>query len=225
MVDNSFMSKLNLAIKIFKNNLFSIFWPGVPPTERSKYQERLFDFKISQGDKVLDIGSGAVPFKFATELVDLYQDDNRHRGGIPIKRDGRLIHVANIEALPFADKSFDFVYCSHVLEHVQNPAKACDEIMRVGHRGYIETPSRLSDFIFNTVSLGFHIWQVDKINNKLIFRKYSKREKEGINEQKFFDLVNAKYGNFVQNCFWRSPDQFYTMFYWENRFEYLVIEN
>jgi hypothetical protein len=219
------MSKFGLVFHIAKNNMLSLFRPGTPVTDRAKYQETIFDFKIVKGDRVLDIGSGAVPFKYATEFVDLFQDDNTHRGGVPIKKEGRVIHTADIENLPFRDKEFDFVYCSHVLEHVKSPAKACDEIMRVGKRGYIETPSRLSDFMFNTVSLGFHLWQVDKINNKLIFRKYSEREKEGIKEQKFFNLVTAKYRNFVQDCFWKSTDQFYIMFYWEDRFEYLVIDS
>lgn len=205
--------------------IFSLFLPGNPPNDRLIYQKKLFDFQIQKFDRVLDIGSGAFPFKYVTEFVDLYQDDNTHRGGVPIKKDGRLIHTADIENLPFQDKFFDFVYCSHVLEHVKSPAKACDEIIRVGRRGYIETPSRLSDFMFNTVSLGFHLWQVDKINNKLIFRRYSEREKEGIKETKFFDLVLAPYRNFVQDCFWNNTDQFYTMFYWEGSFEYLVIDH
>jgi len=38
-------------------------------------------------------------------------------------------------AMPFPDKSFDFVYCAHVLEHVDDPIRACREIMRVGKRG------------------------------------------------------------------------------------------
>jgi SAM-dependent methyltransferase len=202
----------------------SLFRPGNPPEDRSQYQEKVFDFKIKKSDRVLDIGSGAFPFKYATDFVDLYQEDNTHRGGVPIKKEGRIIHTADIENLPFQDKYFDFVYCSHVLEHVKNPAKACDEIMRVGRRGYIETPSRLSDFMFNTVSVGCHLWQVDKINNKLIFRIYSEREKEGIQETKFGDLINARYRNYVQECFWKNPDQFYTMFYWEGLFEYLVID-
>lgn len=38
-------------------------------------------------------------------------------------------------ALPFADESFDFVYASHVLEHIRDDAAAIREIWRVLRRG------------------------------------------------------------------------------------------
>ena len=50
--------------------------------------------------------------------------------------------------LPFRDTTFDFVYCSQVLECVKNPLAACREIMRVGKRGYIETPTLGKDTLF-----------------------------------------------------------------------------
>lgn len=42
-----------------------------------------------------------------------------------------------------ADKYFNFVYCRHTLEDIQNPQNAFAEITRVGKQGYIETPSPL----------------------------------------------------------------------------------
>jgi SAM-dependent methyltransferase len=38
---------------------------------------------------------------------------------------------ADITNLPFADKSYDFVYASHVLEHVKDDRKAISEVRRV----------------------------------------------------------------------------------------------
>jgi SAM-dependent methyltransferase len=38
---------------------------------------------------------------------------------------------ANIENLPFADKSFDVTFCCHTLEHIINPEKAVAELKRV----------------------------------------------------------------------------------------------
>ncbi len=38
---------------------------------------------------------------------------------------------ADIHDLPYADATYDFVLCSHVLEHVEDPVKAISEIRRV----------------------------------------------------------------------------------------------
>lgn len=60
----------------------------------------------------------------------------------------------------FRDKEFDFVYCSHVLEHVRDPAKACAELMRIGKRGFIETPTRGKDLWLGTAAVSNHRWAV-----------------------------------------------------------------
>ncbi len=39
--------------------------------------------------------------------------------------------TANLEALPFREGSFDWIYCSHVLEHVEDDAAAMAELRRV----------------------------------------------------------------------------------------------
>lgn len=47
--------------------------------------------------------------------------------------------------MPFADKSWDFVYCRHVLEDLYDPFHLCDEMSRVAQAGYLETPSPLAE--------------------------------------------------------------------------------
>ena len=92
----------------------------------SLYQARLFDFGIRPSDKVLDVGSGNVPFPSATHLADLAPSDNHYgRAGVPFKYvQGKPVHICDIEKMDcFADKEFDFVYCSHVLEHVEAIAR------------------------------------------------------------------------------------------------------
>jgi SAM-dependent methyltransferase len=43
-------------------------------------------------------------------------------------------HQGNIEALPFADKSFDIVTCHHTIEHIPNPHRAVAELKRVARK-------------------------------------------------------------------------------------------
>lgn len=89
---------------------------------------------------VLEVGSGQKPMWRADVLVDRYLHDDAHRPG-PLCV-SRPIVCADIEDLPFEDDAFDFVYCSHVLEHVGDPVAAAGELGRVGSSGIIAVPSR-----------------------------------------------------------------------------------
>ena len=88
---------------------------------------------------VLDVGSGQKPMWRADVLVERYLDDSSQRPG-PLCVARPLI-CGDIEALPLKDKAFDFIYCSHVLEHVSDPERAARELGRVGKAGIIAMPS------------------------------------------------------------------------------------
>lgn len=91
---------------------------------------------IHKRAKVLELGGGRYPFKRANTHVD--SGDWPHLPGA-IKLD------MNDDKLPFPDKSFDFIYCRHMLEDMHNPFNACKEMSRVGKAGYIETPSPMAE--------------------------------------------------------------------------------
>ncbi len=48
-----------------------------------------------------------------------------------IRSDGYHACQADIERLPFGDRTFDFVVCCETLEHVRNPIAALEELIRV----------------------------------------------------------------------------------------------
>ena len=83
------------------------------------YQARIFDFGIQPDHKVLDMGSGHIPFSLATHLADIStKDGSIGRGGASFKlMEGKPVYECAVENTPFADKEFDFVYC-WVLWHV-----------------------------------------------------------------------------------------------------------
>jgi SAM-dependent methyltransferase len=188
--------------------------------DRFEYQKENVAFDIAPDEKVLDIGSGNNPFPFATHLVDLYDDNNFHRGGVELVRDGRPMFKADIASLPFRDKEFDFVYCSHVLEHVNDPRKACGEIMRVGKRGYIETPTRTSDMLYNFSYL--HRWYVNLSGSSLIFIEYSDRERQGTGSSYFFEQQLNSYRNEVKKVVYGNRTIFCNMFLWDEPFSVYV---
>ena len=122
---------------------------------------------IGPKDVVLDVGSGASPCIRSNVLCDKFVADATERHGQAVKTDRPFV-VADAARLPFADKSFDFVICSHVLEHVPDPALVISELQRVASRGYIETPSAGWEKV---VGFPFHRWMVSSRDGKLIFER------------------------------------------------------
>jgi len=121
---------------------------------------------IHPSDFVLEIGSGHNPKTRSDILCDKYLDDDTQRGGHIVT--DRPIVEADGEYLPFADGSFDYVICSHVLEHVQSPERLISELTRVASRGYIETPSEIAERLYGWP---YHNWMINLIDGKLIIQK------------------------------------------------------
>lgn len=92
--------------------------------------------------RILDIGAGHNPYQGATHLLEIDVTEGRERGLQQVHvPDEAHLTVGDVNWLPFRDRSFEFIYASHILEHVEDPVQACREIVRVGAAGYIETPS------------------------------------------------------------------------------------
>ena len=193
-------------------------WPG--EKKRFAYQRELVQFDIKPGDKVLDLGSGNDPFPHATVLVDHYVETTRHRSN-PLVTDGKPFMLANIEQLPFRDKSFDYVYCSHLLEHVDDPIGACSEMMRVGRRGFLETPNYAKDALFAWAA-DMHKWHVVAIGNVIVFFEYSKRQLEGIRTSAWRDVIFSRFYHPLQRAFFENQDVFNTMLAWDGSFRVVV---
>jgi SAM-dependent methyltransferase len=194
-------------------------WPE--DTDRFAYQERFNRFRIAPRSTVLDIGNGGYPFPYATILGDRYLASSPHRTEELI-RDHRPFVVMDVQQLPFRNKSIDFVYCSHILEHVDDPMRACSEIMRVGRGGYIETPTFAKDVLFGWAGRSQHKWHVVNINDSLIFFQYTDRQRDGARSSAWKDLILGPDFHPLQDLFYDNADVFNVMFTWKERFECVV---
>ncbi len=192
------------------------------------YQARLFDFQLKPGDRVLDIGSGNDPFPLATQLADVTLEDNTYgRAGAPLKRLGdKPICTCNLEDMSgFHDKEFDFVYCSHVLEHVHDPAKACAELMRIGKRGFIETPTRGKDLWLGTAAVSNHRWAVEIVQDCLVFSEYTEYEIQGFQCDLLLRMhvaPESRREKALTALMYLKADLINTMLVWQDTFAYEV---
>ena len=114
--------------------------------------------------KILDIGCGYRPNKYANIIADVKDFSKFHKDKIFIK--------IKDKKLPFKDKEFDFVIASHVIEHIDDFEFFIKELERISSKGYIELPSRLGDnLVFENKN--DHIWWCvfDDINNQILVSK------------------------------------------------------
>lgn len=166
--------------------------------------------KIGPNDLVLDVGSGHAPNPRSDVLCDRYVEDDTERGG-SIRVDRPLI-VADGHNLPFKDGAFDYVIASHIIEHMDDPARFCSELSRVSRRGFIASPTELAEHMFYW---SFHKWYVNKIGNKLIL--HPKVNVPNIFGELFDYLYeyNPWYARFHRSL----PDMFWMEYEWEGAIE------
>lgn len=174
---------------------FFFSWKGLP---------------VKRQDLVADIGSGDNPNIRADILCDLYPESNDERSGrFGIWVDERPFILCDIHQLPFRDKAFDYIICSHLLEHVADPQRAVQELTRVGRRGRIETPSQLFEILYGW---SFHRWRVARDGKgRLIFEgkdiSVTGLLSEPIKKSREFEKLVSKF-----------PSEFLVKFEWEGTF-------
>jgi len=82
------------------------------------------------------------------------------------------------KALPFADNCFDLVWCSEVIEHLENPKRSLDEMRRVtkhGGRIILTTPNSGAWFFSALSLLGFPPWRIQRADHLHFFTEANMR--------------------------------------------------
>ena len=115
-----------------------------------------FSHKIVSIDskfRVLEIGPGADPHPRSDVFLELKMEsekdyENQFGHERKLVTDKRVVFYDGI-TFPFADKEFDYVICSHVLEHVPDVNGFLSELFRVAKGGYIEYPLITYEYLYN----------------------------------------------------------------------------
>ncbi len=108
---------------------------------RARRHERFFALaRLPEGGRVLDVGCGTIGLRALEPALDITGVDLVERPGYP----GPFVRADAARGLPFADREFDLVYCSSVIEHVPPARRAAfaAELRRVGRGWFVQTPAR-----------------------------------------------------------------------------------
>lgn len=116
------------------------------------FPEKICSIKPSY--KVLEVGPGGFPHPRATVLLDYAFSEEeafRQRGNISKPEFTQPIIYYTGDKFPFQDQSFDYVICSHVLEHIplDKIPTFISELTRVAPRGFIEFPNGVYELMCN----------------------------------------------------------------------------
>ncbi|TDN89152.1 methyltransferase family protein [Salegentibacter sp. 24] len=169
---------------------------------------------INPTDRVLEVGPGATPHPRSDIFLELNYEDERERiaqsGNVGLLNTNKEIVYYDGGKFPFEDKEFDYVICSHVLEHVPDADEFLKEVQRVGRKGYLEFPTVYYDYLYN-----FPEHQLFLFENMGVIYWMTKKE-SGLQDfnaiQKFFNIsCELKYYETINNF----KNYFFQGFEWE----------
>jgi hypothetical protein len=167
---------------------------------------------------VLEVGPGGTPHPRSDVLLEKHFTSEREalgqRGYEPELRTEKMRILYGGGRLPFKDKAFDYVICSHVLEHVRDIEYCVSEIQRIAPRGYFEFPTIYYDFVYNFPE---HTTLLLYQNEKIY---YMLKEESPLNQflsvhRFFYETLQAGYDSLIRELL----SHFFQGFEWFERIE------
>ncbi len=174
---------------------------------------------IKDSDRVLEIGPGADPHPRSDVFLELkmgsdedYQKQFGHERKLETTRP--VVFYDGV-TFPFGDNEFDYVICSHVLEHVPDVNGFLKEIFRTCKKGYMEYPLITYEYMFN---FGVHLNYLKYDGKKLL---YEQKSTTALNQfSPVQEFMRATLTSGYDQYFTRIPEFFFEGFEWHAAFEY-----
>lgn len=152
---------------------------------------------INEYDRVLEIGPGGNPHSRSDVFLELIIEDEekrkRQNGGVESAVTDKPIVYYDGKKFPFKDKEFDYVICSHVIEHIDDVENFLKEMFRVSRKGYMEYPVIYYEYLYDIPE---HINFVKYDSGRLLYLRK--------------ELTNFSEFNCVQSFFFESLNKGYT---------------
>jgi acetyltransferase-like isoleucine patch superfamily enzyme len=181
---------------------------------------------IKDSDRVLEIGPGASPHSRANIFLDKYfesQDAYVQNGYASLSSAiEKPFAYYGGGKLPFKDKAFDYVICSHVIEHipVSELSLFISELQRIAHRGYIEFPTIFYELInYQDV----HIWLMNYRNDTMLFLDkniFKTNYVHAVYRQMFYGV-----DDYMRSSFNRYPELYFCGFEWHRSIKYNIVNS
>ena len=154
--------------------------------------------------KILDIGCNYDAIQYAQTAADIIDFSNFYVN--------KKFVLIDSKDLPFKDNEFDFVYASHVIEHVEDISCFIKELQRISKQGYIELPSMLEDnIILSDNSVKDHKWffQFDDVNKVLLTERKKQLIEPFITHGLLFGSLRKNFrSSLVLELFWEKEINF-----------------
>lgn len=189
------------------------------------YPEKIQSIKPE--DRVLEIGPGSFPHPKANVLLDRRFESEEvalsQRGYGPKVEYQQPIIYYDGGQFPFADKEFDYVICSHVLEHV--PANELElfltELQRIASKGYIEFPNVFYELIHYR---DFHKWFMNYRDNTILFLDKDMYTTDHVICRIYREAFYGK-DKYLYRSFDRYKHFFFVGFEWVDTINFNVVKN
>lgn len=176
-------------------------------------------------DKVLEIGPGAAPHPRSDVFLEkkFNKVDALIQSGYatPAQLDKKVVFYDGTK-FPFKDNEFDYIICSHVIEHVpiEDLSLFISEMQRVAKKGYIEFPTVFYELInYEPV----HIWLMNFRDNQMLFMDKQLFQSNNIHQT----IRSMFYGNddYLRKAFARYKTFFFVGYEWNTRIDYRIVTN
>ena len=171
--------------------------------QRTSREHVLKILKENQNNwEILDIGCNIAPVEFAQTVADVQNFSKFYE-----EKNKKFVLIKD-KNLPFLNKQFDFVYASHVIEHVEDLSFFISELKRISRQGYIELPTILEDnIVLSTNSSDDHKWmfKFDDVEKVLLVEKKKQLIEPFITHGVLFDSLRKNFrSSLVLELYWEN---------------------
>ena len=179
---------------------------------------------IDTNDKVLEVGPGATPFHRSDVFLEKkYESEKEYiaqTGHVGKLSTSKQVVFFNGGSFPFEDNEFDYVICSHVLEHVENADSFLSEIQRVARKGYLEYPTIYYDYLYNFPEHTLFLMNQEGIINWMPKEKSPLQAFSPV-QAFFYETSRKKYKSLINEL----KNYLFQGFEWENIINSKQVEN